>query len=553
MTCILREEIEMTDQYQDTGERPFGQVEGEYAEIRTIRYGFIEFDPQYGDVSLRPDEQDVRILVGRMGSGKSINLRRLHDYNNKLGKAVYTGAYTGQSQGRLTTECVRFFSECFSLYSLTENWKLLWRRAIIRALVSHLVHKDGLQAWTRQIDIPTLRRQNSLLSDQGTPTDVATEAQLIIEGFRRSHPRAQKESTRNTILAFLQSPAWTRIEYEVATALAHCPPIFFYVDAIDNEFRSAPSYWLRAQKGLFYQIYEFLREEHWREKLHVIAAVRDMVLSAVFESEHGHRYLNENHHRVLAWTRDSIGVFLERKIGDLSDQWLIDANASHPMERWLGSKLIVNRVRNVTEAMDDYLVRHTRSTPRDIVQLGNQLCHYVRRTKSDGRDIEHSAIRSIVSNCSHHAATFEISHCANQIDSDLGHHLDDSVRYVGEQENLQSETALLLQELLKEVGVDRFDWQTVLDLRQRARDVFQSANLDVPTILWQNGLIGYVAHGEEDQRWSCFYSKPTVGSNSLRKNADEYVLHPVLLDLIPEISPIGDPVDPMPLLEPWRA
>src|SRR6202035_62035 len=129
--------------------------------------------------------------------------------------------------------------------------------------------------------------------------------------------------------------------------------MYFYIDAIDDELRTAPSYWLRAQKGLFYQIYEFLREDKWRDRVHVIAAVRDLVLSSVYTSEHGHRYLHENHHRVLRWTRQSIGVFLERKVLDLDDEWLIDPTAPTPMERWLGTSSIHNSVRDIVEQVDD--------------------------------------------------------------------------------------------------------------------------------------------------------------------------------------------------------
>ena len=542
----------MTQASATASSRPFGQIEGAYAEIRPIRSGFIEFDGLFSDVAISPQEQDIRILVGRMGTGKSINLRRLQDHHIQEledgDRSVYTAGYSQQAATALTTINVRYFSQAFGRNDLTEMWKLLWRRAIFRAAVSHLLNAEAMIPYTETADIPILRSAHPLLSDQGTPTDIASEAQMIIESVRQVHPRAQRDRTQHALLSFLQAGDWTRIEHEVLKVLSNCPPMYFYIDAVDDEFRAAPSYWLRSQKGLFYQIYTMLRDDRWRERLHIIAAVRHHVLSSVYSAEGGHKYLNENHHRVLKWTRDAIGYFLDRKIADLDGEWLMAPQASTPIARWLGMPSIQNEDRGVVERLDDYLIRHTRATPRDIVQMGNQLSQYVRQLKAGGyREADPVRVREIVSGCARDAAQFELNHCGNQINTDLGRNLDDTERYRGEQEFPYNETTANLRHLLVEMRHDRFEWNDVDALRRRGRDAFASADLDLPTILWQNGLLGYADRPIEEsaQRRCHFYVEPTVGSAVIPEGRTSYVLHPIVLDCIPELEPIGPPIEPI--------
>lgn len=155
------------------------------------------------------------------------------------------------------------------------------------------------------------------------------------------------------------------------------PPLFFYVDAVDEEFAHAPMEWHRCQKGLFYQVMRFVRDARLGARLHLVICVRDIVLSSVYQSEHASRYRNEPHIRVLDWDENSIEYFLRQKIDGLLAQYLCRPHAADEMERWLGSSQIFNTRRRVKEDLMQYILRHTRLIPRDVVQLGNDLSRYV--------------------------------------------------------------------------------------------------------------------------------------------------------------------------------
>lgn len=545
---------------------PFGNVDGASAEIRSVNSGFVEFSRDHGAIALRPSDQDVRILIGKMGVGKSVYLRRLHSYSVSRSinphdhneadhlaqnSSIFTGAYTRQAANTLTSASVRYFSEIFSAGDLTEMWKVLWRRAIVRSVINHFLYEDALSPYMSEPTRQKILRKKRIISDQEMPTSIVQEAHLLVETLRRSHPRPQAAKARNAALDLLQSPDWISLEYECQRLLRDSPELYFYIDAVDDEFRAAPSYWLRLQKGLFYQLYSFLREDVWRSKLHIVIAIRDLVLSSVYTSEHGHRYLYEPHHRVLFWTNDAMLEFLDRKAAALDDRYLVSPNASTPIERWLGITDIFNTVCDVAEPLEQYLIRHTRGTPRDIVQMGNTLCALSERAKSSHQtSVDETDLKRAVAARSADAAYFEINHCANQVESDLGQPTTQvQTPYSGGLEYSYNATARMIRDLVSELGKNRFEWDDVDRLRQRGREVFHSIDLDLPTILWQNGLLGYVP----DERIEpvglercCFYSEPSVGSIEIWDGAIQYVLHPVLIDCLPSITPIGPPVVPVP-------
>ena len=85
----------------------------------------------------------------------------------------------------------------------------------------------------------------------------------------------------------LNDPTWDDLEDAIADIVAHCPPIFFYLDAIDEEFAHAPMYWLRCQEGLFHEVMRLLRDHALGGRLHLVVCLRDIVMSSIcHRSEH---------------------------------------------------------------------------------------------------------------------------------------------------------------------------------------------------------------------------------------------------------------------------
>jgi hypothetical protein len=61
---------------------PFGNPDGSRAPIENILDNFVDFhgNPAFGALASRPDDATTRVLVGRLGAGKTVYLRRLRTF-----------------------------------------------------------------------------------------------------------------------------------------------------------------------------------------------------------------------------------------------------------------------------------------------------------------------------------------------------------------------------------------------------------------------------------------------------------------------------------------
>jgi len=257
-----------------------------------------------------------------------------------------------------STEVIVKACQWFPDAYLTEKWMQLWRCAILRSLASHLLADRALLRYLSEEDERLLKRRYlDLLDDVRRPRAVYSELRAIVGRCNSSY-----ELTR-----FMDDQRWDDLEDLLAELLAETPPIFFYIDAVDEEFSSAPMYWLRCQKGLFFETMRMLRDPRLGGRLHIVTCIRDIVLSSVYRDEHAPRYHGEPHIRVLSWGRGSIDVLLRHKLRRLAPAYQMAPESSEDdLHNWLGTTTVHNERRDIDEHAMDYLLRHTRLIPRDV-------------------------------------------------------------------------------------------------------------------------------------------------------------------------------------------
>ncbi len=311
--------------------------------------------------------------------------------------------------------------------------------------------------------------------------------------------------------------------------VGQCKPIYFYLDAVDEEFGHAPMYWLKCQEGLFYQVMRLLRDHRLGGRLHIVVCIRDIVMSSVYRSEHAPRYYNEPHIRVLTWDRSSLLYLLQQKLRRLPPTLLMRRPATGPptIRDWLG----VNGQWPGPEGdgtIEDYLLSHTRLIPRDIISLGNELNEEVLRQKQAGQDgLPPAALQAVVQRCAKRFGDSQLAQCANQISSDLmpkdaalhdySELFTSTQAYIsGVQEDLRS--------FVRMIGVDRFS-RADLEALQEVADLHFEQATDLASVLWQNGLLGYV---DETGRRR-FYSMGDVEEFHFPPDVNTFVLHPCLV------------------------
>jgi len=517
----------------------FGDPDGSRADIEDLLSEFVHFEGrrEYGGLATTDDFERTRVLVGGKGAGKSHYLRRLAATMRR--DDVYIDSAMVYSDGvqvdAPSTESVVEIANWFGREFLTQWWKLLWRRAIIRSLVSHLVgsslkdrlSESALQELSASFDAlyPSFQR----------PLAIYSQLQEILDKYQG----------RTALISYLRNRAWNDLEALLSEALHDCPPIYLYVDAIDDEFAHAPMYWLHCQKGLFYTVMSLVRDHHFGGRLHVVVSIRDLVFSdIVFRSEHASRYRESRHVRSLVWSAEALRYFMHAKIRALDPKFLLfpEERDNDPILAWLGFKRIMNTTRGVEEGLEDYFLRHTRMTPRDVVIIGNRLSALVDSTRhSGGEKLDPVQVSDIINTAATDFGDEQLRICANQISADMmpanaGTH-EFSHLFTSADAYAPAENSRLRNFLGAHVCYDRFDTEWFEEASQEAATIFDGRT-DVFTVLWQNGLLGY-GEGDPGENRTSFY-RLRDGSDEflVPRGKDYYVLHSCLIDAA-SIEPVG--------------
>src|SRR6266487_1610203 len=199
----------------------------------------------------------------------------------------------------------------------------------MRSLVSHLLRRPELRQQVRDEQADEIEQSYArLLDDFRRPRSIYSEVRDIINRQNNAHQ----------LSTYLDDPLWDDLEDLLGEVLSRCKPVYFYLDALDEEFSHAPMYWMKCQEGLFYQVMRLLRDHKLGGRLHVVVCIRDIVMSSVYRSEHAPRYYNEPHIRVLNWDRGSLLYLLQHKLQRLPTSLLMRPPASSmvTIRDWLG-------------------------------------------------------------------------------------------------------------------------------------------------------------------------------------------------------------------------
>jgi len=500
---------------------PFGNPDGSRADLEDVISEFVDFggDPAYGHLATRANDSMVRVIVGKLGAGKTVYLRRLQDF-----QAHQDSVYADVPQQSLPkTEVVVKACQWFSDRVLVEKWMQIWERAIMRSLASHLLCRPELRQQLRDEQADEIEHAYARLLDEfRRPRSIYSQVRDIIN----------QRHTAHQLSAYLDDPLWDDLEDLLGDVVGQCKPIYFYLDALDEEFSHAPMYWLKCQEGLFYQVMRLLRDHKLGGRLHIVICIRDIVMSSVYRSEHAPRYYNEPHIRVLTWDRSSLLYLLQRKLQRLPPSLLMRRAASGPptIGDWLG----INGEWPGPDddgPIEDYLLSHTRLIPRDIISLGNDLNEEVLRQKQAGSvGLPPAALARVVQRCAKRFGDSQLAQCANQISSDLmpknaalhdySELFTSTQAYIsGVQEDVRS--------FVRMIGVDRFSRADLMALQEMADLHFEKAT-DLASVLWQNGLLGYV---DESGRRR-FYSMGDIEQFHFPPEVGTYVLHPCLVHTV---------------------
>lgn len=512
---------------------PFGNPDGSRATIEDVLDGFVEFEDAlvWGGLAMRSNDRTARVIIGRKGSGKTVYLRRLQAATAK-DRSLYADVI---QQDLPQTEAIIEFCQLFPGGVLIEKWIELWRRAIFRSVVTHLLYRPELNTLLPQVlkDALETAYEEVLPKARGRPVSVYSQVTQIAGTFR----------TYNAMNGYLNHPLWNQLEYDVAEAVRASKPICLFLDALDEEFEHAPSFWLRCQLGLFHATMRLLRDARLGGRLHLFIAIRDSVFSAALQSEHRSKYINEPHIRFLNWNAQAAAHFLQEKVKHLPVKYVEGKRKATSVREWLGLEAIRNANGKVHERVGDYILRHTRLLPRDVVLMGNRICALMaQHTRSEGPEGRDGPLARAVHEIARVIAEEQLRVCANEISA--GMMPSDAARrgyadmYTSD-DNFITGIFSELRELIATVGRDRFGRDELEALRGGAEAQWKQGTLALAA-LWRSGLLGYV-EGTGRTRAAVFFSEDRHEDFTLPLDRKTYIFHACLLDAI-KLRSIGKPI-----------
>jgi len=152
---------------------PFGNPDGSRADIEDLISEFVDFggDPAFGHLATRANDSMVRVIVGKLGAGKTVYLRRLQAFQAQQ-DSVYAGA---PQQNLPKTEVVVKACQWFSDQVLVEKWMQIWERAIMRSLATHLLRRPELRQQIRDEQADEIEQSYARLLDDSQLAQCANQ------------------------------------------------------------------------------------------------------------------------------------------------------------------------------------------------------------------------------------------------------------------------------------------------------------------------------------------------------------------------------------------
>jgi|GEM_PF-3069645 len=500
---------------------PFGNPDASKNDIEDEMKYFVDIDSKYFSSNFLKDSnlQRIRFIVGNKGSGKTAFLRRMYGMLPNQG-AVYVDRSFSSTIEKPTTAQIVEFSQRYQISELTETWQSLWKCAILQALTLRILYSNELNKYLEIGEKNELNQIASILFPHYTwKVDLYTAVSNILHNIR----------TKNEFKKYVNNVEWSHAKGCLEGLLNKLPPIYFFVDCIDDEYSHAPLYWMRCQKGLFYECMRFLRDEGFR-RFHLVICIRDHVLMSINQSEHLTRYMEDNYVLQLRWDYPAIEYFLKIKIEKLSDCYFAIPGGEKNIKNWLGIDKISNLNRGITENIERYIFRHTRMSPRDIVIVGNALSNHIKRNKT----ITEGDIRRIVSEKSKAFGNELFRICAAQMNNDL---MPDSAGKKGYTEFYTSsdeysdQTSNVLKEILRDINSEILTWEDILHIKSNIVKKDDSLNnTHFFDVLWQNGAVGFIEDTPNVGEEEFFVVECGYDDIMLPKNKNSYLIRSCLFE-----------------------
>lgn len=495
-----------------------------------IEQSFINVNDLSAASAIPENVADVRVLVGRKGSGKTHLLKHIELRSQSAGRHVYYEALNEDFFGNASL--IKFRGQLSNVESVN-LWINCWRFATISAAFSHFVCKRSSE-----------RASQAVLKTETTKDEIKSffssyvfEYNSTIGPFaalKRLFAKYQSLASLKILFAGLD---FNEAEAELGRLLHHYGDIHYLIDGIDEFASTDPRLWLEPQLGLFKLSFLQLITRSGPKRVYVTVAIRTYVFSHALKDTSADRVQIGAGVVPLKWNAHAATTFMNRRLKQICRVNFAHSGSltgDRPLAKWLGFSEFTPHSRGRPESVEDYLIRHTRCSPRHVIQMFTRLCKAQNRRFMEGARLDEQEFETIIKEQSRAIADSALQTASEELLSYVRLERDVNDRKLVDAARgwYNEETVEAIRKAIRACGhevVSRSDFQE----RLRASFAEMVTNDDAGELLsiaedtlWRSGVIGYRVNEGSLAVWRYAWSDYEFGVGALPIFANTIGFHP---------------------------
>lgn len=519
-----------------TGRQPFGPPDASGINFSELESTYVSVNGSETEDIYNSVDPGVRVIFGKRGSGKTLYLKTMRDKllsqnSNNVKQATYLTEIDSSPPDSTLIVRVASWIDC-KKDDPDETWRTIWKTVILRTVISEVLFNKALKEYTSEKLKDELKNEfKKIIPRKQSSLPILTHLKSILKQF----------NSLRDLKNHLHLDDWDALEQELSEILLKLPPLYYFIDQIDDDFRNAPKQWLSCQYGLFAAIFRLVRQHSYGRRLHVVACLREFVYAYILDSQSVSKYLSEPKVKILRWDHEMTLRFLKRKISSLDKQYLINPKKQGVCTNYFGYKLITSKNGYEDEKVLEYIIRHTMGMPRDVINIGNLF--YEERGRHKDIYKNQIPLRIAVRQAAKKIAKEQLSLATIMLISRWIYDgaVSDGTYVFLTDENTRNQREQQLKNLILDIGSDRF---TRIKMQNRLKQIkkfgFEQGD-DVFNILFLSGLLGYEDKDANGQNIQIFFSGSRDSQYSLPMEKNNYFFHTSLTDLL-NVKPKGKPI-----------
>lgn len=511
-----------------------------------IELSFIDVGALTALGALPKNPTDVRVLVGRKGSGKTHVLRHIEHQSRAAGKIVSVETL---DENFFSDNALIPFRGNLDPANAVTFWLNCWRAAVLSASLSYFTcrradakAKKALADFGRTVADLKEQFQPFIFNDVEFPFGPVSALKRIIGRFKSGH--SAQTAFRN--IDFSSS------EYEVGQLLHVFGDIHFLIDGIDEFAWIDPRTWLEPQLGLFKLAFMQQVTRSNIKRTYLTITLRNYVYSHALRDTQRDRVQIGAGVFPLIWDYDAAETFLNTRLNQISNIPFARANllqGDRPLAEWLGFGDFVPRKRGQRETVEYYLLRHTRCSPRHVIKLFTHLCQKQNRLALKNDQVTDLDFQDVIREQSREIAIGTLRTASEELLSFV-RFSDQALENRALREAARAYRIEVMEIALKDAiascKIEIVSRQLLRDNLEIALDGLaedQSAAAMVrlaEDTLWRSGVVAYAATERDQPIWRFTWSEYEVGLGRLPDHIDTVGFHPAIVTYCNlEIMPDG--------------